>query len=442
MGIRKLLPAAGLVVLCTGANPHDDYGGYKPASNVIEHSQISLDIEAFTTAVNKEDWTTAKKIYTDGRYSCKTTSKTRTLQGFVSASTVTGKLTGQAYWDSQITGAAGPNAAHGVIPGAGRLGIKTSYWDDFIVGALDGTGDFSGLSTTMRKVAANKGILGVLTVYTGYELEASIKKAVAGSTTDDKGAPHNWDEGWVFYYGSHKETGKTAYSGKYGAWEFTYKRDTDYTSTGAAKGATQILKYFLEGLKASRTGTVDTAKMIESRNNIYRIFALSAIRAALKYSYLTQYNKAGTAEYSETYHMEAYAYYLSAAGWIAQADETAAKAVLALLDFKKAKTALNADLYCAVKKELIPVYTKLGLDCLLVGTYKSLPSTKTCTGLPTCPTTTTLPAGLASYVPDTTTTKGANMDCGYSLLEASMASARSLWAAWALLGAGLAAAML
>jgi len=403
----------GALTLCSGSNPHSSLGGYQPVSTVIEHAQIVHDIGNISYALSNGDFAAAKTIYTSGMYSCKSTSSARTLQGFVNAATVTSKLTGQAFFDS-FTNGAGPSNPKGPIPGTGRLTLATSFWDDFIIGALDGTGDFSGLSETMRKYAVNKGVLGVLTMYVARELESAISKADAGSTTDASGAPHAWDEGWAFYYGNHTT------AGKYSAWEFAKKRDLDFAYdssnnrvSGTVEVKVDILHHFLEGLKVSRTDTLSLSQLVTTRNNIYRLLALTSIRAGLKYAYKMQ-----NPSYSAAYHMEAYAYFLAAAGWIQQAANSntgAAKAVLDLIDFKLAEGALNSDVYCAVKAALIPVYSALGLSCEMVGTWKSLPATKTCTGLPTCPTgVTALPTGLASFTvenPDDQTA-GDNVDCG------------------------------
>jgi len=431
MAVRGLVSSLGLAALCAGANPHGSFGGYTPASNVVEHSQIVQDVKDMTTAVNGGNFAGAKTIWEEGKYSCKSTTKARTLQGFVNAKTVTDKLAGKAFFTS-FTSGTGPTGSAGPIPDSGRLGLSTNFWDKFVSDALAQTGDFASASEAMRKVAINKGVLGVVTMYAAYELESAISKAAAGSTGDADGAPHAWDEGWVFYYGNDAD-------GTNSPWEFTKKRDLDYAYknnvrvSGTVEGKVAVLNYFREGLKASRDGNL--AKMVESRDNIYRIWALSAIRAALKYAYKTQ-----SSTYSEAYHMEAYAYFLSAAGWVAQADASAAKNVLNLLDFKKTKDELNSDLYCAVKAELIPVYSKLGLDCEKVGTYKDLPSSKTCASLPNCPSTqAALPTGLSTYVPDVTTTKGSNVDCFPAGTEVAAAHARGLWAAWLTLAIAMAA---
>lgn len=403
--VLSLVAAAGAATLAAAANPHAAMGGYQPATNVIEHSQIVYDIEAIQTALSADDFTEAKNIYMNGKYSCKSTSNMRNLQGFVKQATYDAKLNGTAFVDAFVDGD-GPS--YGPIPGSGgRLMLSPTFWDDFLLGAFDGTGDFLGMSTAIRKVAINKGVLGVSTLYAAYEMESAIGKKYDDNSADASGAPHAWDEGWAFLCGSHP-----ADDGKYSAWEFSKKRDLDFaynSSAQAVEGATvatdMLLKYFLHGLRASRSGGV-LADMVAARNNIYRMLALSSIRAALKYAEKAQN------PYNEEYHMEAYVYFLVAANWVEQAYAGAGTNVLALLDFKKTEAQLPSNLYCAVKTELVPSYQPLGLDCAKVGVLKGHDDTldDNCNA-PACPATQTLPTGLDSYVPDVTTTVGSDVYC-------------------------------
>ncbi|KAL9139577.1 CAP-Gly domain [Amphidinium carterae] len=252
----------------------------------------------------------------------------------------------------------------------------------------------------------------VLTMYTTHELESAISKANDNNIDDASGAPHAWDEGWAFYYGSHPD------AGKYSAWEFAWKRDTDFAydsdgnmANGSIVVSEEIEYHFISGLKASREG--DVAAMIEARNNIYRLLALTSIRAALKYAYQAQYGNGGG--YSEDYHMEGWVYLLAGAGWIEQAKSGTASAALGLLDYSLTSDQLDSDLYCAVQAALIPAYEALGLDCAKVGTWKSLPGSVSCSNLPACPDTDPLPQGDSRYVFTTESDYGLNVNCGVDM---------------------------
>eukprot|EP00972_Heterocapsa_arctica_P028241 4153655-Heterocapsa_arctica.AAC.1 len=254
-------------------------------------------------------------------------------------------------------------------------------------------------------------------MYIPYELESAITKAINNQTADGE-APHAWDEGWGFYYGAHHSA-----AGAFSSWEFTKKRDLDFCwdtanqpVSGTAEGTAKVLEYFMQGEEAARAGDVET--MVAARNNIYRVFALSSIRAALKYSEQMLYSASGEYRYSDEYHMEAYTYFLAAAGWVEQASPNAGKDVLALLDFKRNYTASDSTLFCQVRAKLIRAYASLGLDCDLVGEWKSHNATSTtncASPYPAaCPdASATMPAGETGYAPtDSTAPVGSNVDCG------------------------------
>jgi len=190
----------------------------------------------------------------------------------------------------------------------------------------------------MRQYAVNKGILGVLTMYTTHEMESATSKFNAGQTGDTQ-APHAWDEGWAFLYGSMG-------SGASSAWEFSYKRDSDFTFNsagvavaGTASASTLLDNYFREGQAASQAAGGSIATMISSAKNIYRMLTLSSIRAALKYSYFAMKWCS-----RQSILMEGYAYFLAAAGWFEQASPGTGTAVLALMDYT---TTPAANLYPA-----------------------------------------------------------------------------------------------
>jgi len=410
---KVLISLAAATYGVEGANPFPPLGPYTPVSNVMEHSQMVFDIKDITTAAKAGEWATAKAIYTGGRFSCKSTTSQRTLQGFVSSSTATAKLSGEAFFTS-FTSGTGPASPKWSSLGSGRLGLAIDFWDALMMSALDGTGSLSGTSadvTSMRTYAVTKGVLGILTMYTTHEMESAISKVAAGTVTDDK-APHAWDEGWAFLYGSMG-------SGASSAWEFSKKRDSDFTVdssaaavAGTISASTMLDDYFRAGLVASRVGGSIT-DLVAAAKNVYRMLALSSIRAALKYSYMTQ-----KSSYAAADHMEGYAYFLAAAGWVEQASPGTGKAVLALLDPTKTPA---ANLYCNVKKELVAAYAPLGLSCAMVGTYKKFGTTgytePTCTGVPACPSNVaTLPTGVTSEAAlDTTQTCSGNVDCTTAL---------------------------
>lgn len=388
--------AASLLAVAAGANPHARLGPYQPVSNVIEHAQSVLDVRDIGAELGEGHFEHAKEIYTGGKHSCKSPTKTRTVQGFVSAATTEQKLQDKVFYQ-----------------GFTDLGLAPGFWDELITSAFDGTGDFQGASDLARKTAIKKSLLGALTMYSAYELEAAIAKAEEPEKREDAVAPHAWDEGWAFYYGPVQKT-----MGKYSPWEFSWKRDLDfaYKNNERVEGAVEVSEliddYFKAGLKAVRTATYNATEAAAARDNIYRLLAVSSIRAALKYAYKATHNKEGAASYSDEYHVEGYTYFLAAAGIVEKASPGTGAQVLGMLALNKTSAELGPGLYCDVKKALVPAYGPLGVDCALVGEWKDLPESMSCEDVPSCPSGATLPAGAAGYLPeDASTAAGEDVAC-------------------------------
>ncbi|CAE8614713.1 unnamed protein product [Polarella glacialis] len=416
------LIALASVVPCFGGNPHEPLGQYQPVSNVIELAQIALDVRGITDAAHHHDFTGAKHIYEEGSNSCINATSRRSLKSFVSSATASQHLQGGAYFDS-FTNGAGPSGAD-AIPGPGRLPLQPDFWDEFISSALDGTGRFSNKSETSRMVAVKKGILGVITMYVSHLLETSIALAKENRTGDGDGALHVWDAAWALYYGACGEgcLEHCVTQGwcRFSAWEALKKRDGDHARNrtyqrveGTILASSTVENYFLEGQRATRAATLDVPALIRVRNNIYRMFSVNAIRATLRYSYAM--NRGNGLKYNslnELLHMQAYTYFLAAAGWIEQSAPGSGQHVLQLLDFQQVTGEVPLSLHCDVKATLHRAYEPLGLDAAKIGQDWAIPETFQCNSLPVCPTAPDLPLGLPGYAAhDTETPAGAKLDC-------------------------------
>jgi hypothetical protein len=115
-------------------------GTYRPVSNVLEHSQINLDVAAFNDALagSSPDYDAAFAIYEHGGgNSCKSTTRARTLQGFA-----TKDLTGESFADAFYAS-----------------GLANDFWNAWFLEAFAGTGEFAGLSHTKRKTSLKKGAM-------------------------------------------------------------------------------------------------------------------------------------------------------------------------------------------------------------------------------------------------------------------------------------------
>lgn len=327
--------------LAPGALAYDEIEGYMPVSDVTEHGQIIDDVTLMfdalsTSSLTANDeaggvYTSAKCIYEDGGgNSCKSESTPRKLQSFA-----TKDLTGETYADKFYAS-----------------GWAIDFWDTMLTDALDGTGDFAGLSDTKRITSIKKGVMGLVTYYASHELEAAIDKAAVASTRSDSSSGHAWDEGWAFYRGLEEDGDDTP-------WEVAGKRDSNFP-TGTAV-ATAIVPYFNAGLIAVRNDTYDEAAAEEARDTIYKMWAITYLRAALKYLEISEVT------YDEKSHAEGYAYWMAIDGWWNSYDSTSAESMRNALNITK--TEIASGTFCATKALMEAAYPTVGIDCDMVGDY-------------------------------------------------------------------------
>jgi len=317
-------------------------GAYMPATNVLEHAQISLDAAKFSEALKGEppDYTLALSIYEKGGgESCKSPSKTRKLGDFA-----TKDLTGETFFDAFAAS-----------------GFAVDFWDTWLRAGLAGTGVFAGLSRTKRVTCLKKGVFGLMMRYASHELELGIVKAQANNSGD---ATHVWDEGWAFYYGAEAD-------GKGTPWEAGKKRDGDFPD--GLQVHTDIVPQFSRGLIAMRTEPFELVAAQEARDTIYKMWAVGCLRAALKYLELAERT------YDEKAHAEAYSYYYGIDGWINSKSATAAERMRSSVAITQ--TTIAAGTFCAAKLAMEAAYSVIGINCSMVGTFSgtSINCTTPCT---------------------------------------------------------------
>merc|ERR1719203_1544363 len=215
--------------------------------------------------------------------------------------------------------------------------------------AFNGTGTFSGKSNATRSVALKKGLLAVGLMYAAHELESAILKGADGLTTDD-GAPHAWDEAWAFFYGV---------DGTSSAYEVSVKRDKDF---GGVDVAPALVPLFNQGQHALRASTYNAASARAAATAIYDVVAITYLRAAIKYSYKMQ------TSYSEEYHAEAYTYWRTIAGWVAEKSPAQARVVEEALMLKP-RADVASDVHCVVKAAVEAIAQEMGYDCATIGMW-------------------------------------------------------------------------
>jgi len=248
-------------------------GGYTYASNVDNHRSLMADMCDIKAHANAGEWTAAKGIYTNGKNAEKSDGSYRTLQAFAAAS--------------------GKNHGYDAFYGA------DGSVDAMIMDALEGTGDFAGVSDTVRyqgiaKLTANLGMV----AYTIHELNTAVAKADAGNVDNDTGAPHNWDEGWAFFHGPDENVGcsPVATLNKRGADFGTEHAD------GMANTTYHIQQSMINGLAALQAE--DQTGYTDATNDVVKQVIIAYSQAVLKYTY-----KMDNADNGPKYQAEAYAFW-------------------------------------------------------------------------------------------------------------------------------------
>jgi len=200
-----------------------------------------------------------------------------------------------------------------------------------------------------------KGVMGLVTLYASHELEAGIAKATDESKRKDSVSGHAWDEGWAFYYGADE--------GASAPWEVATKRDGDFPS--GTQVSTSIVPHFNKGLIAVRKETYDDAVAKEARDTIYQMWAVTYLRAALKYLQISEKT------YQDKAHSEGYAYFMAVDGWVHSKGTDGAEAAKLMRDkLDITQSAIPDGSYCAAKAALEKAYPAMGLSCDIMGTFK------------------------------------------------------------------------
>ena len=249
--------------------------GYTYASNVDNHRSLMKDLCDIKSAASSDggyNFTEAKSIYMNGKNAEKSDGSFRTLAGFAAA---TGKNHG---YDTYYN--------------------MTGSVDAHIMAAMDGTGDFDGVSDTVRyqgiaKLTANLGMV----AYTIHELNSAVAKADAGNVDNDSGAPHNWDEGWAFFHGPDEDWGcSPAYTMKKRAADFGTQTDGVSNALSASEAA------MVSGLAALQAS--DAAGYNAAVDTVMKNVIITYSQAVLKYTYKMDSN-----DTAEKYQAEGYAFW-------------------------------------------------------------------------------------------------------------------------------------
>merc|ERR1711990_628949 len=345
--------------------------GYEPASDVIQHARIDLDVNAIIDdlpgknsadindcvnnqckydADNMAAPVTAGKasdVWTNGEFSAKS-SGLRTIRGFAS---------GAADKSSGNDGTTDVDYKDN-----GFISVMNAYWkkkglDEFTWGeqivdaAFEGTTigdiDFSKVGWDFRKETIGKGIV-YLNVfpYVIWEMQDAINDCKAGKLSANADSVHAWDEAVAFYTGSLEgttqggidETGGagSGLTGGYGPGELQFtlaeKRCMNFgtctaggsaINTGYSQVNFDIFKLFARGrdeiLLAASSGESACYAITETMNEISGLMLVPFIQGVQRYLYKTAQGTASAKEAGELF-----AFASAALPFIDAVDSTAA----------------------------------------------------------------------------------------------------------------------
>jgi hypothetical protein len=163
----ELLPSATALI-----------AGYLPGSDVVQHSQMDKDLVGMGVYLGAGDWSNAKKLYSNGKNSLKSSSL-RTLAGL---SANGDKLKGEALADVYADYWGGYDYAH-----------------TFVTNALDAL----GMEDSARLQLALKGAqYQSMWMYIVHEMVDAVGDCKGANLQDNDKGVHAWDEAWAFYAGS------------------------------------------------------------------------------------------------------------------------------------------------------------------------------------------------------------------------------------------------
>jgi len=292
----------GAVAEDTGA---DMIAGYKPATNVVPHSKVDLDMKEINDLVKEAKFDEALFVYEKGGNGKCTDAL---IAAAVSGDSCFEKTTNDAVGNS-IKGSGSVRTLFGFATCgstcAAKLGaekwynIYANYWDDakyadtYVRPALEGTGMYASASNNMRAEVAKKGIAyQAVWMYVLHEYEDAIMDCLAGDIYDNEAtsaagdSPHAWDEGWAFYAGSLEGTDG---SGS-GAMVHTLaeKRCADFGTceNGRSGAATANLKHLANARRGrNKILAGDCFTVVQEFDAIVDQMTVPLVQGMLKYAY-------------------------------------------------------------------------------------------------------------------------------------------------------------
>lgn len=241
--------------------------GYTTVSDVNSHNKVPADIGEIKALLDKSpvDWDAVQKMYEKGKHSVKGDGSVRTLNGFAS------KPDNFKKYSPDASAYFATNNICKLEPVQDFKCTDGKFLDELIeFYAMKGTGPFKGASDAIRGAVVKAGLLVNMHYWVRLEFGKAIGKAKDGNVEPLKGAPHNWDEAFAFYWGPEGKDSLYAL-----AAELSSKH----------KLGTSINKAFFESLVAGLKVMTDDKKEPQADTDkatkqLHRLFILALLDTA------------------------------------------------------------------------------------------------------------------------------------------------------------------
>ena len=318
------------------AHDHAAIGGYKPASDVVSHSLVVVDVAEINALLgaDKIDFAAVKALYEDGKNSVKS-SGIRTIAGFARSER------SERIWDDYTAYYNDP-----------------TWLDTYVTHAIDGTGPFEGEADGVRKQGIQKGIQNqIMIAWALHEVVAAEEKVAAGNIDVNKGAPHNWDEWWAFYHGDNDAAPKGS------PFATADKRGGNFGTGSAVNDA--LLKATNEGLEASKSG--DASALAAAADEILRQVTITYVQATIRYGSKMQADlEAGDDAKARIHQAEGWAFFRVIEPLVAKANASSAKDLNAIYNLENQPSKSAAKVLSAIEA----AYSGLNITKAEVGTLQ------------------------------------------------------------------------
>lgn len=199
--------------------------GYAAVSSVNDHNDLPKDLRDIfgLLQASPPDFSGVAEIYRKGKNSVKSSGSVRKIAGFVDG--VDAKKPEKNF--------------SSLLPETADYFQNPGFLATWLEAAIEGKDRFAGKSDAIRVAAIQEGLRVTMAYWVRFELRYSEYKGLAGNFACPKGAPHNWDEGFAFYYGPQ---------GRYSLYEFA--EDMAKLQPQAKKVNRRVLLAFRRGLRA------------------------------------------------------------------------------------------------------------------------------------------------------------------------------------------------